>query len=117
MKAVITFWTSNENRIPFGSNSKNLYCGTTLVSVKDRKSTRLNSSHLVISYAVFCLKTTTEHAPESPNAITLPLIDVAVGAILFSVGLTPAWPGLESSLTGPPARFYPPHIPHAVINI
>src|SRR5256885_10577762 len=26
------------------------------VRVKDRKSTRLNSSHLVISYAVFCLK-------------------------------------------------------------
>src|SRR5688500_19682735 len=26
--------------------------------VKDRKSTRLNSSHLVISYAVFCLKKT-----------------------------------------------------------
>src|SRR5256885_6452904 len=25
-------------------------------SVQDRKSTRLNSSHLVISYAVFCLK-------------------------------------------------------------
>src|SRR5205807_6184722 len=25
-------------------------------SVSDRKSTRLNSSHLVISYAVFCLK-------------------------------------------------------------
>src|SRR5205807_4330897 len=33
---------------------------------KDRKSTRLNSSHLVISYAVFCLKkkkTATTHAP------------------------------------------------------
>src|SRR5205807_6502736 len=27
-----------------------------LDSVQDRKSTRLNSSHLVISYAVFCLK-------------------------------------------------------------
>src|SRR5256885_16312935 len=27
---------------------------------KDRKSTRLNSSHLVISYAVFCLKKKTE---------------------------------------------------------
>src|SRR5256885_8526318 len=27
-----------------------------LDSVEDRKSTRLNSSHLVISYAVFCLK-------------------------------------------------------------
>src|SRR5256885_5116934 len=26
------------------------------VGSKDRKSTRLNSSHLVISYAVFCLK-------------------------------------------------------------
>src|SRR5256885_9182703 len=27
-----------------------------LDEVEDRKSTRLNSSHLVISYAVFCLK-------------------------------------------------------------
>src|SRR2546426_7865102 len=26
------------------------------VDLEDRKSTRLNSSHLVISYAVFCLK-------------------------------------------------------------
>src|SRR5256885_6108091 len=26
------------------------------ICVEDRKSTRLNSSHLVISYAVFCLK-------------------------------------------------------------
>src|SRR5205807_5911710 len=32
--------------------------GTTTATVlaQDRKSTRLNSSHLVISYAVFCLK-------------------------------------------------------------
>src|SRR5688500_19814036 len=28
---------------------------------RDRKSTRLNSSHLVISYAVFCLKKKTYH--------------------------------------------------------
>src|SRR5690606_41069550 len=27
-----------------------------LVSISDRKSTRLNSSHVKISYAVFCLK-------------------------------------------------------------
>src|SRR5256885_13136851 len=27
-----------------------------LIAIIDRKSTRLNSSHLVISYAVFCLK-------------------------------------------------------------
>src|SRR5947207_8385958 len=30
------------------------------VSPQDRKSTRLNSSHTVISYAVFCLKKKTE---------------------------------------------------------
>src|SRR5256885_7512110 len=29
---------------------------SSLVDIEDRKSTRLNSSHLVISYAVFCLK-------------------------------------------------------------
>src|SRR5688500_19753301 len=31
----------------------------------DRKSTRLNSSHLVISYAVFCLKKKTKHLEKS----------------------------------------------------
>src|SRR3712207_8545396 len=30
--------------------------GSTLTLTKDRKSTRLNSSHANISYAVFCLK-------------------------------------------------------------
>src|SRR5437870_7308628 len=30
--------------------------------VRDRKSTRLNSSHVAISYAVFCLKKKTEGA-------------------------------------------------------
>src|SRR5436190_13569337 len=30
--------------------------GSDSVHVRDRKSTRLNSSHTVISYAVFCLK-------------------------------------------------------------
>src|SRR5256885_6790089 len=37
---------------------------------RDRKSTRLNSSHLVISYAVFCLKkkkTIWLQASQSPN--------------------------------------------------
>src|ERR1039458_4129680 len=31
------------------------------IADRDRKSTRLNSSHLGISYAVFCLKKTTRH--------------------------------------------------------
>src|SRR5437660_4327635 len=30
--------------------------GLGLIRVQDRKSTRLNSSHVAISYAVFCLK-------------------------------------------------------------
>src|SRR5256885_13212899 len=32
---------------------------------RDRKSTRLNSSHLVISYAVFCLKKKNSHSQRS----------------------------------------------------
>src|SRR2546426_5815679 len=34
---------------------------------RDRKSTRLNSSHLVISYAVFCLKKKKKNTPASPR--------------------------------------------------
>src|SRR2546426_2694589 len=41
-------------------------------SAGDRKSTRLNSSHLVISYAVFCLK-------KKKNTV------LSVGALLASV--------------------------------
>jgi len=52
-------------------------------------------------------RTASEHAPESPSVMTLPLIVLAVCAILFSVVLTPAWPWLESYLTGHPARFDP----------
>src|SRR5256885_11098196 len=36
--------------------------------VRDRKSTRLNSSHLVISYAVFCLKKKTNSAPSGATS-------------------------------------------------
>src|SRR2546426_7432311 len=43
--------------------------------VKDRKSTRLNSSHLVISYAVFCLKkkknTTAHHINSTSRHVEL----------------------------------------------
>src|ERR1039457_5366564 len=34
----------------------------------DRKSTRLNSSHLVISYAVFCLKKKHRNATNGPSS-------------------------------------------------
>src|SRR5947207_3680110 len=43
-----------------GSNSRSAMAigtpGPVSLTHKDRKSTRLNSSHTVISYAVFCLK-------------------------------------------------------------
>src|SRR5207244_7405684 len=38
---------------PFGFFANN---SRTVVFLQDRKSTRLNSSHQIISYAVFCLK-------------------------------------------------------------
>src|SRR5258708_28098690 len=38
----------------------------TALAHRDRKSTRLNSSHQIISYAVFCLKKKTATRPEVP---------------------------------------------------
>src|SRR3712207_9002171 len=38
------------------------------LSLEDRKSTRLNSSHANISYAVFCLKKKQDHTSTSPDA-------------------------------------------------
>src|SRR5256885_11420422 len=39
--------------------------------MEDRKSTRLNSSHLVISYAVFCLKKKKTRKPNSRLRLVL----------------------------------------------
>src|SRR5437868_15353957 len=40
------------------------YGGIARTATRDRKSTRLNSSHVSISYAVFCLKKKNGRAPE-----------------------------------------------------
>src|SRR2546426_2185023 len=40
----------------FGELDQSIFAPLFVAGVQDRKSTRLNSSHLVISYAVFCLK-------------------------------------------------------------
>src|SRR2546426_9064240 len=49
---------------------------------RDRKSTRLNSSHLVISYAVFCLKKKKNHKDNIndhySNSVTEPSQDYPV---------------------------------------
>ena len=47
-----------------------------------------------------------EHAHESRHVMTIPLIVLALGAILFSVVLTPGWPWLQSYLTGDPALHF-----------
>src|SRR5947209_13515871 len=51
----VTFDTNGTYVSTTPVNGDNLYVNV-LPSVKDRKSTRLNSSHANISYAVFCLK-------------------------------------------------------------
>src|SRR2546427_3804224 len=40
---------------------------TAVLTVSDRKSTRLNSSHSQISYAVFCLKKKNKHLADHPD--------------------------------------------------
>src|SRR5260221_7887354 len=40
----------------FGFGLATAIVGVFFLELRDRKSTRLNSSHTVISYAVFCLK-------------------------------------------------------------
>src|SRR2546422_7971633 len=47
-----------------------VWVGQHLVGV-DRKSTRLNSSHGYISYAVFCLKTKKKNKNDSAECITI----------------------------------------------
>src|SRR5947207_7424659 len=60
-------------------------------SAKDRKSTRLNSSHTVISYAVFCLKKKKENTTKSTRfersgwaaLLTLPAMNTAAKSSSF----------------------------------
>src|SRR5437870_7262846 len=52
----------------------------------DRKSTRLNSSHVAISYAVFCLKKKTVPSKAS-------------GSLPFDGGLAPSSPELDKTAT------------------
>src|SRR3712207_7154225 len=58
------FAAAFERRYPRGAGASLLRAYT----LADRKSTRLNSSHANISYAVFCLKKKSSSAP-SPSAL------------------------------------------------
>src|SRR3712207_7566272 len=60
----MTAWTSETWDSYVRGHSKATYLQVepwTRVKAADRKSTRLNSSHANISYAVFCLKKKTKH--------------------------------------------------------
>src|SRR5256885_3840401 len=58
-------------------------CSQIPLKILDRKSTRLNSSHLVISYAVFCLK----KKIESIAAVADPVRPPGVRSIFDSLQL------------------------------
>src|SRR5688500_20083247 len=51
-----TLFRSRRGRRPRPSRARRCRSRAAPAVRRDRKSTRLNSSHLVISYAVFCLK-------------------------------------------------------------
>src|SRR5256885_3616960 len=52
--SILGALAARTQRIRLGTGIVNVFSRTP--ALLDRKSTRLNSSHLVISYAVFCLK-------------------------------------------------------------
>src|SRR5437588_7658683 len=59
-------------------------CGTRRGSCRDRKSTRLNSSHTVISYAVFCLK-------KKKRILLLHFLSLLLGIVLVLLLLLLVW--------------------------
>src|SRR5256885_16343661 len=56
---IYSFLTATINA--FTSPARQAFVPALVTGKGDRKSTRLNSSHLVISYAVFCLKKKNNH--------------------------------------------------------
>src|SRR5256885_8717943 len=77
----------------------------------DRKSTRLNSSHLVISYAVFCLKKkkiqTTHRHQRSGIISPAPTLTALCGGPWAST------PTLRNGHAGPPSSLPVPATTHA----
>src|SRR2546429_1328166 len=64
---------STRSKVPSGSSSAQMHqaVGPQTASQSDRKSTRLNSSHGYISYAVFCLKKKNKNRPsKQPSRMT-----------------------------------------------
>src|SRR5256885_4475455 len=80
-----------------------------MINFSDRKSTRLNSSHLVISYAVFCLKKKvnqySEHQPRPGKHINGELTQVENIADIGGIQLS--YPALQKALDKNPQASEP----------
>ena len=65
---IVLSQLEHEQMPAFGDSRVTTHCAGNEAKITDRKSTRLNSSHVVISYAVFCLKKKTSPPllPSSP---------------------------------------------------
>src|SRR5439155_15534054 len=76
MRSIITpaeKWDSFCSRLQHASYfcTRSAELTTLAPAQEDRKSTRLNSSHVAISYAVFCLKKKTIQSKEENNTETI----------------------------------------------
>src|SRR5689334_23737919 len=70
MNALMWEWISQNTRTTPGRSKR--------TDLEDRKSTRLNSSHSSISYAVFCLKKKMEISVEAKTDKPDPIVPVFV---------------------------------------
>src|SRR5205809_5230313 len=85
--------------------------GVDAVGAGDRKSTRLNSSHGYISYAVFCLKKKNEKDTTTPASSLLPSTSSLTP---LPLSVPPAPPFSLTSRPSPPLpslRYLPSHPP------
>src|SRR5438552_5972058 len=62
---------AGETLVPASEAWTSCCCPGVVPSVQDRKSTRLNSSHQIISYAVFCLKKKSRQAVSRQETVIL----------------------------------------------
>src|SRR5256885_8554117 len=81
---------------------------------RDRKSTRLNSSHLVISYAVFCLKKKKNKTNIIQNIHSSPLSNSSLqDKPQTNNSLIPLLPGTIATTLSAPTRPFTPCIAQA----
>src|SRR5687768_18339091 len=66
-------------RYAFSPISPNVKTRITAAQNSDRKSTRLNSSHGYISYAVFCLKKKTKAVNTRPSFVLIQKMHILLG--------------------------------------